>query len=254
MSLFYRLWWQNIVRLTKSRMSSPAKFSCTCFLVVLSLSLAACSIGGSSRNTPTSSDTAMGGSSANNVALSSLHWCGAPSQVFRDQASSQSGENVSQAQLGPADGKPRTITDWNIVKANLGFTLYLPETMPSGTCLLSVSSSLRDPVFGSNFTITYLLSNHSPISFSLAPVRNQHTSDFQCNVSQQESSSTSNSDGKTGSVATATAVAQSKQSPLQLCTGVRDKTSIVFSAQGQTSELKQVFQNLQPNVDWMPAK
>ena len=227
------------------------------FLMLLSVILAACSLGGGDNSGNTSS-TAPGGSSNQNIALANLHWCGTPSEVFRDQASPQAGENVSTAQLGAADGKARNVSDWNTVKANLGFTLYLPPTMPEGTCLLSVASSLRDPVFGSNFTITYILADHNPVSFSLAPVRNQRILPFQCSVSQESSShSASGTSGATATAtdtATATPVAKNKHTPLQVCTGVQNKTSIVFSAYGQTSQLQQMFQSLQPNINWVPSK
>jgi hypothetical protein len=248
MSLFSSILWPNVKMHIVRRgviSSYRGRIGSMGVLIVLCVALAACSLHGGNVATSTPDSTA-----STDVALARLRWCGAPSEVFRDQASSQSGENVSTTQLGPANGTPRAVTDWNIVKANLGFTLYLPRTMPAGTCLLSAASSLRDPVFGSNFTITYILSNHDPISFSLAPIRNQHISAFQCSVSQD---STNHSASGTPGVK-ATATAKSNQSPLQICTGVQGKTSIVFSAHGQTSQLQQVFQSMQPNVDWVPTK
>lgn len=224
-----------------------------CMLVLLSIALAACS--GSTSNktnttsTVTTSVTATATATPTPVALTQLSWCGKPQMTFRDQASASAQSSSGQTGLGPADNTPKTLTDWNVVKANLGFTWYLPQTLPSGTCLLSVSSSLRDPIFGSNFTIDYVLPNHDALSFSQAPQRAQPHTAFQCSVSQQNTSSTA---------ATGTAVAQgtpsTSQAPVQQCSGTDGQTSIVFADRGSTSTLQQFFQALKPNLDWQPAK
>lgn len=231
MSLWHKIWRQQIEsRVAGMHLSRQSSISVVCLLVLLSVALVACS-GGANTNTTSVAPTPT----PVPVALAMLSWCGKPQEVFRDQASSSVKSSGAQTGLGAADNKPKTLTDWNVVKANLGFTLYLPQTLPAGTCLLSVSSSLRDPIFGSNFTIAYVLPNKDSLSFSQAPLSVQHTI-FQCSVSQN---------------AAATAVAQE---PVQMCNGARDHTSIVFANRGTTSSLQQFLQNLQPNVDWMPAK
>jgi hypothetical protein len=169
--------------------------------------------------------------------------------VFRDQADANAAKNAPQTKLGPANGTPTAINDWNTVKENLGFTIFLPKTLPAGSCLLNVSSSLRDPIFGSNFSITYVLSDQNSVSFSQAPSRAQAAS-FQCNVSDAPA-------GAENGVAkkeTPGATPAPATNPVQLCNGVREKTNIVFSARGATPTLEQFFQGLQPDVDWMPAK
>ncbi len=184
------------------------------------------------------------------IVLSGLHWCGKPAMVFRDQADPNVAKVAGQTNLGPANGTPTAINDWNTVKNNLGFTTFLPKTLPAGSCLLNVSGSLRDPIFGSNFTITYVLPGQNSISFSQAPSRSQNTS-FQCNVSNALATDGNGAATKEGTpVATSTPTSN----PIQLCNGVREKTSIVFSARGTTPTLEQFFQGLQPDVNWMPAE
>jgi len=204
---------------------------------MLLLTVAACSgTNGGGNGTPTSVNT------------STIHWCGKPLAIFRDEAAPTTptpGTTPTPAKsLDPADGVPKTITDWNVVKANLGFTVYLPPTLPAGTCLTSASSTLRDPIIGSNFTIGYLLPNHDAISLSEAPLRSQKNAAFQCSIS-------ANIPGVSGGSSTPTTTAG--QAPIQLCTGGRDTTDIVFSARGSTSNLQKFFLALQPNLNWLPT-
>jgi hypothetical protein len=172
--------------------------------------------------------------------------------VFRDQAAPATStvQSATQSTLGPANGTPTTVTDWNVVKNNLGFTIYLPKTLPTGSCLLNVSGSLRDPIFGSNFTITYVLPDQSSISFSQAPARTQSTG-LQCSVS---SSPAPAGNGALVAPVTPGVTPIPTSNSIQLCNGVREKTNIVFSARGTTAALEQFFQALQPNVDWVPVK
>lgn len=221
-----------------------------CLLFCLSLCVSACIGDGNAKPTGGATATATPAPAA----LTSFNWCGKPSEIFRDQASSHvEGGTTQPTGLGPADDKPKTVTDWNTVKQNLGFTIYLPKTLPSGSCLLSVSGSLRDPIFGSNFTITYVLPNQDAISFSQAPVRVKNIA-FQCNVSQSSSSTTAKDNAGSGVKAASTPTSTAAQPPIQLCNGIRDQTNIVFSARGSTATLQQLFQNLRPNIDWTPAK
>jgi hypothetical protein len=239
-----------------------------CALALVGVVLAACSSGGSSGTSGSSGSSAASPTAVPQVSLTQLKWCSTPSEVFRDQASANPEGGASattNSQLGPANGKPKAISDWNTFKANMGFTLYLPSTLPANSCLLSVSGSLRDPVFGSNFTITYVLPSHDAISFSQAPARSQ-TLPFQCNVSQSATPAaavTATATATDGATSTETATVtptpapasvQGTQDPVQLCNGLRNKTNVVFSARGQTAALQQFFQNLQADVDWTPAQ
>ena len=213
-------------------------------ILIVSLLLVACSdangVNGGGNATPTP------------VSTSRIHWCGNPLMVFRDEAAPTTptpGATTTPAtSLDPANGVPRTITDWKVVKANLGFTVFLPSTFPAGTCLTSASGTLRDPIIGSNFTIGYLLSNHDAISLSEAPLRSQKNAAFQCSLSANAAVA-----GTGAGAGTPTTTPTVAQDPIQLCTGGRDATNIVFSARGSTASLQKFFLALQPNIDWLPA-
>jgi hypothetical protein len=139
-------------------------------------------------------------------------------------------------------GTPQTITDWSIVKANLGFTVYLPGTLPTGSCLVSAQATIHDPIFGGSFTIGYLLPDHTSLSLSEAPLKTQNAS-FQCNPTN----TTPTTSGK------GTPVASPTQAPNQLCSGAKDTTNIVISGPGSVDHLQQIFNSLQADVNWVPA-
>ncbi len=196
-------------------------------------------------------------------ALSQLHWCGKPLMIFRDEGApppssvtptatatttgtptaTVGNTPTATATATPSTNHPVTITDWSQVKPNLGFVVYLPESLPQNSCLVSASGTIHDPIFGGSFTIGYLLPDHSSISLAEAPVRSQ-SHEFQCSPS---SVATPHASG------TPTPVSGPAQAALQLCSGARDNTSIVFSAGGSTNSLQQFFDALQPNVNWVPA-
>lgn len=235
-------------------------------LLLSSVFLASCSglgLGsGGGGSTPTAKPTAA------NVVLSKLHWCNKPFIEFRDEHAPLTGTptgsgttptatttpgatatgTVSSAPTAtptPPPSGPTTVTDWSQVQPNLGFTVYLPPTLPQATCLVSAYGTLHDPIFGGNFIIGYQLTGGTPISLSEAPVRsNSNDGAFQCTASKTVSKTPS---------ATPTVTASATQVPMLLCTGARDTTNIVFSAQGSEESLKQFFDALQPNVNWVPA-
>src|SRR5438477_2840901 len=129
------------------------------------------------------------------VALTNLHWCNKPFIVFRDlhapvtvtstaiastataiaSATATTGGTpnaTSTASPTPStSGPPTTITDWSQVEPNLGFSVFLPKTLPAKTCLVSASGTVHDPTFGGNIIIGYLLPDGSPLSFSEAALR-----------------------------------------------------------------------------------
>jgi hypothetical protein len=200
-----------------------------------------------------------GSTSAQDVTLSQLKWCGEPFIVFRDEhaqnaqgtATPASGTATTTATSNsgtPSTGTPTTLTNWSQIGPNLGFTLYLPTSLPSGSCLVSASGTLHDPVFGGNgsFTIGYLLPNHSPLSLSEVP-KGANSLSFQCSPS-----TTTGQVGSSTSMPSPVATAD-KQSPYQICTGVKSSTNVVFSAQGTTASLEKFYNSLQPNVNWLPA-
>src|SRR5579875_2261337 len=216
----------------------------TLLMLLISIAMAACTglnFGSSgSGSTPTATPSRQ--------TLSKLTWCGKPLVLFRDEGA------VSPTGTVTKPGTPTTITDWSQVQPELGFTVYLPVTLPTHTCLVSVSGTIHDPIFGGSFIIGYLLPDHSSISLSEAPLRSQ-SQQFQCSPSPASGTPTPESatpasgtaTPRTGATATPTAT------PAQLCSGAKGNTDIFFSAPGTTAQLQQFFNALQPNVDWMPA-
>jgi hypothetical protein len=163
--------------------------------------------------------------------------------LFRDAQVSRpspGGASTPVASVTQATSTPTTLTNWNQIKNQLGFAVYLPASLPVGTCLMSASGTLHDPVMGGRFSIGFVLPDHDSISLSEAPTQSQDQA-FQCSPVGNVISSTPTS----GNAA---------QPPVQLCAGVHDKTNIVFSARGATNALQSFFRNLQPNVNWIPTK
>lgn len=228
----------------------------------------------------TGGDNAMKGTPTTSaVAPTKLKWCSKPNMVFRDEgsAAASSPTAISAAKptttsgtpgatatattggapttgptLPPPNGTPSTISDWSVFKANIDFTIYLPATLPAGTCLLSAFGTLRDPIMGSSFTIGYLLANHDSISLSEAPLRSQSPA-FQCSVDTRANAD-NNAAKKNGTpVAGTPTPPPTPQVPLQLCSGAHEKTDIVFSSRGNTNDLESFFNKLKPDVDWIPA-
>jgi hypothetical protein len=150
--------------------------------------------------------------------------------------------------IGP--GTPTTITDWNVVKADLGFTVFLPVNLPRDACLVSAQATVHDPTFGGSFLIGYLLPDHTSLTFSEAPLTSQNTS-FQCNVSN--SSTAQASSLSAAGTSTPQAATSPTPVPLQLCSGARNTTSIVLSARRSVAYLQQAFNALQGDVTWIPA-
>jgi hypothetical protein len=201
-------------------------------------------------------------------ALSHINWCAKPVMVFRNEGAvtpqpttSPTGTatvvgtatvtptpgTTGSAPAGP--GTPTTMSDWSAVKASLGFTLYLPTTLPNGSCLVGAQATIHDPIFGGSFTIGYLLPDHTSLSISEAPLTSQNTA-FQCNPTSivTTPTATTGSQGTPGTSTTATATP-----PGQLCSGAKDTTNIVLSGPGSERSLQQIFNNLQANVNWIPA-
>ncbi len=240
-------------------------------LALTCLLLAACANpfgAGGGGSTQTSTPTATPA----NLPLTSLHWCGQPSMLFRDEGAASTltptvsptatpsstpatvtttpaASQTPTATTTPAGiGTPTTITSWDTVMANLGFTVYLPATLPNATCLVSAQATVHDPTFGGSFLIGYLLPDHTSITISEAPRSSQNTV-FQCNVSN--SSSAQKSPAQTGAAGTPSPGPTAL--PLQLCSGSRDTTSVVLSARRSVEYLQQFFTSLQSDVAWIPT-
>lgn len=272
-----------VLRFLSGLKLSPHRFVWLCLAVVLLLAnvlLASCTglVGGSSGPTATATSSAL--------EIAKLQWCMKPSMLFRDEeaitptatatatttpvatttptatitpgATTTPGTTITATASATAGntptptvvpGIPRTITDWSEVEASLGFTVYLPSKLPKGTCLVNAQATIHDPIIGGSFTIAYLLPDHSALSLSEAPLVSQNTV-FQCNPSNGATSQT-NATSRAGTPAPTPSLTQGV--PLLLCSGAKDNTNIVISARGSTAYLQQLFNNLQPNLTWIPT-
>ncbi|GAC1518531.1 MAG: hypothetical protein NVS3B14_20880 [Ktedonobacteraceae bacterium] len=256
-----------------SRLTSHAarKFGYTCYAfghlalgaLLVGVLLASCSnvFGGSQPTLTTSAQPA-------DVSLAKLSWCGKSAMLFRDEGAAPTvtatttstttptaassatpgGSPTATATTGAAPGTPTTVSDWSVVKAHLGFTVYLPATLPRATCLVSAQATIHDPTFGGSFLIGYLFPDHTSITFSEAPLTSQNAT-FQCSVSNSSSPQKSNPTP----ASTPRATASPTPTPLQLCSGARNTTNIVLSARRSIEYLQQFFNALQPNVPWIPV-
>ncbi len=234
---------------------------------------------GSATSSPTAKPT------PSQLPLTKLHWCDKPFIVFRDEhapvtvtpasgtptttitptvkttatagstpgttatASATITPTATTSPTATTGGPPTTITDWSQVAPNLGFSVFLPASLPRNTCLVSASGTLHDPIFGGSFIIGYLLPDKSPISLSEAPMRT-NSRDFQC-TSPKGAVPQIPRNSNAGTPTPALTPGPT-QVPILLCTGARDSTNIVFSARGSETSLKQFFDALQPNIEWVP--
>lgn len=231
--------------------------------------LASCSnpFGGNSQPSPTATLSP-------DLPLAKLHWCGKPAMSFRDEGAVPTTTATATATAGGSPtatatttaggtptatatasatvgaGTPTTLTNWNVVKTNLGFGVYLPANLPRGTCLVSAQATVHDPTFGGSFLIGYLLPDHTSITISEAPLTSQNAT-FQCNVSN--SSSTQKNNPPSAGTPQATVSPTATPVPLQLCSGAHETTNIVLSARRSVEYLQKTFNSLQSNVNWIPA-
>jgi hypothetical protein len=187
-------------RWTRGRIWQP--ISGAAILVALLAVLAGCSLGGGTTSAPTTDQ----------LALTKIPWCDSVSINFIDSAS------VNQT----------TVNNWSDVASQLGFTPYLPEAFPNGTCLVLAGGSLHDPIFGGHFVITWNLPGNVPLSFSEAPKRADLGSSLQCAASAQQANTS-------------------------ICLGTMGGTGITIASTESASEIETLFHELQPNVNWVPA-
>jgi len=208
--------------------------------------------------------------------LAKLSWCGKPNMLFRDEGAVPTATATATAATtatasatvtptatttvtvgstptpatGP--GTPTVITNWNVAKADLSFTVFLPASLPRGACLVSAQATVHDPTFGGSFLIGYLLPDHTSITISEAPLTSQNAT-FQCNVSNGSTTQKSSPSATATGTLTPQATASPTPVPLQLCSGAKETTNIVLSARRSVAYLQQTFNALQSNVTWIPA-
>lgn len=200
------------------------------------------------------------------LALAKLKWCTQPFIVFRDEhpaaatpgsgtatatatttatatATATATSSASPAATATGTAGPATLTDWPQIQPLLGFTVYLPPHLPGGSCLVSASGTVHDPIFGGSFTIGYLLPNHTALSLSEAP-QGSNSLSFECTQSSGTAQQTTHAAATTPTATT---------TPYEVCSGVKGTTNVVFSGQGSISSLTKFYNQLQPNVAWVPA-
>jgi hypothetical protein len=178
----------------------------------------------------------IGSHGDNEVSLKSVPWCDRPLMSFQD--------NGTTAR--------KIISDWSAVKDQLGFTPYLPPTLPKGSCLALAGGSIHDPIFGGKFSATYVLPGSGALAFSEAPKRGNMTEELQCIASPVPGTTpASKTPTATSTPGTPTATPQAA-TPI-ICQGVVKDTSITVVGRQSESDLKALFGNLQGGVDWVPS-
>ncbi len=146
--------------------------------------------------------------------LADLRWCDQPLVSFQDD---------SQPSQPP-------LTHWSAVQSQLGFTSYLPSSLPKGSCLDLAGGSIHDPIFGGHLSITWVLPKSGPISFSEAPKRGAISETPQCAQSQQGADATT------------------------ICIAAVGDASVTIASHLSATDLQAYFPKLQPNVDWEPSQ
>jgi hypothetical protein len=130
----------------------------------------------------------------------------------------------------------QTITAWDQVKGQLGFTPYLPASLPKGSCLDLVGGAIHDPVFGGHLSITWILPGNNPLSLSEAPKRGNTATSPQC-----------------AQGAATTPVAGQSTAPTTVCIGAAGNTSVTVASFLPQSQIVAYFNNLQAASNWEPA-
>lgn len=172
-------------------------------LALVALTLAGCSLSGGGA-------TSVAASSPQG--LSHLSWCDGPQIIFQDNSS------TSQ----------QVITSWGQVQNQLGFTYYLPATLPLGSCLDLAGGVIHDQIFGGKLDLTYTLPKIGSLTFAEAPKHGDIVTSLQCAVSPADSTA-------------------------NICIGAVSDTTITIAGRDTTSDLQAIFATLKPNVTWLPA-
>jgi hypothetical protein len=153
----------------------------------------------------------QGSSSVQQIALADVHWCSSPLITFEDKQSAP----------------PKIISDWSTIAPALHFTIYLPATLPKGSCLVTVAGAIHDTVQGNHFSISYLLPNQSPMSFLESPLSGSVKA-FQCQIPQQPATTL-------------------------ICLGTRGQTAVLIAAKESQAQIKALFNSLTTGVTWQPT-
>lgn len=147
----------------------------------------------------------------NSTPLAQLSWCDRPILDFQDSGT------TNQA----------TISQWDKVHDQLGFTTYLPESLPKGSCLVLAGGTIHDPIYGGHLSITYDLPSAGPVSFSEAPKRANIEGTLQCTQDAQNKTTT-------------------------VCLGTIGSTSVTIASRQPPADVQKLFHNLKADVAWVP--
>jgi len=197
---------------TSRRMRDPRRFARTLGKAVIGnlwvlgligvLTLAGCNLFGGG-----------GPSSGGDQSLTQISWCDRKDISFIDE---------SAPSAAP-------VTNWADVKDQLGFTYYLPSSLPKGACLMFAGGKIHDPVFnGGMFSITYSLPDSGPLVFSETPKLSNASTNVQCLQSSL--------DAKTN-----------------ICQGVVGDTNVTIASRLSTSAIQNYYSSLKGNLAWVPA-
>jgi hypothetical protein len=170
------------------------------FIVVLAYLMTACG--------STTSTTASG------IPLNQVPGCGQSIIAFEDDG------------VAP----PAMITDWPTAAKLLGFTPLLPPRVPDGACLASGGGVVRNPIFGSRFTLTYELPYDGALSIAEVPTQ-QNIPTPQCSAAQPSSSAT-----------------------IATCQQTQHGLNITIASSLSADQIRALLATLQPRTDWVPGK
>lgn len=181
--------------------------------------------------------------SAQPVLLSKLPWCSnKPDEMFMDDANLITAQATqTSSSVSTSEAVKGTPMNWSVFKANLGFSLFLPNALPGGSCLLKPFGWVHNSTSHNSFIITYVLPDRNSLTIAQT-LQSGASTPFQCFVSPDPSD-----------MQGATPTAKTKLTPTQLCSGVRNTTNITFSARWTPKQMQQFFNDLQPGIDWMPT-
>jgi hypothetical protein len=150
---------------------------------------------------------------------------------------------------------PTALNTWAQVKPQLGFTTYLPQMLPKGTCLVSGEAQVHDKILGSTFGVTYLLPSGSPLAFSETQVSNDQTIMFQCSTGEATpgpGTPTAAPSTPTPTPGPGTPTATPAGNKTLQCLGQKGQTTIVIVSDQTQKYIQATFNSLQPDVDWVP--
>ena len=147
------------------------------------------------------------------IAPARVPWCGPPIIAFEDDG------------VAP----PATLTTWPAAQKLLGFAPLLPPQLPKDACLSSGGGVVRNPLFGSRFTVVYALPDDGALS--IAEVPTQHpTPQPQCSAAQPSS-------------ATVIATCQQTQGGI----------NVTIASSLSEDQIRALLASLRPDVAWVPG-